>query len=126
MTDFDGCRVYFGTGIDGTTNIVTWSGSGSSSEDAPTRGDAVGPGAALRGDGYPVNYGSSFVMVVDYSNGTTEASAILTYGQTGLRDEAIFSSQTTRFSEKNWRTIAFTEEQISGDPSMTSVVISQP
>ncbi|MFT6290696.1 MAG: acyl-homoserine-lactone acylase [Ilumatobacter sp.] len=105
---------------------MTWSGSGSSSEDAPTRGDAVSPGAALRGDGYPVNYGSSFVMVVDYSNGTTEASAILTYGQTGLREAGIFSSQTARFSEKDWRTIAFTEEQISDDPSLTSVLVSQP
>ena len=102
---------------------MTWSESGSSSEETPTRGDLITPNGDLRGNGYPVNFGTSFVMVVDYSSGAPEASAILTYGDTGLRDSDVFSSQTTRFSEKNWRTVAFTDEQIAADPDLSDVLV---
>ncbi len=104
---------------------MSWSDRGSSSEEAPTRGDLITPNGDLRGDGYPVNFGTSFVMVVDYSSGAPEASAIVTYGNTSLRDTEIFSSQTTRFSEKNWRTVAFTEEQIMADPASAVLTIRE-
>ncbi len=122
----DRIPIHGGTGRDGTTNIVTWSGRGSSSEPAPTRGDPVAQDGALRGNGHPINYGTSFAMIVDYSNGAPEASALLTYGQTGLRDLDIFSAQTQRFSDKNWRTVLFTEQDILDDPAMTEVVVRQP
>jgi acyl-homoserine-lactone acylase len=54
------------------------------------------------------------------------ANAILTYGNTALRDTEIFSSQTMRFSEKNWRSVAFTEEQIAADPALTELTIREP
>ncbi len=125
FTERSGERIplHGGTNADGVTNIVTWSESGSSSEETPTRGDLITPNGDLRGNGYPVNFGTSFVMVVDYSSGAPEASAILTYGDTGLRDSDVFSSQTTRFSEKNWRTVAFTEEQIAADPDLSDVLV---
>ncbi len=128
FTDRSGERIslHGGTNREGVTNVVTWSNRGSSSEPAPTRGDVVAPGGALRGNGHPVNFGSSFVLVVDYSATHVEASAILTYGQTGQRDSDVFASQTVRFSEKNWRTVAFTDEQILADPGLTDVTITQP
>ena len=96
FTERSGERIplHGGTNADGVTNIVSWSDRSSSSEEAPTRGDLITPNGDLRGDGYPVNFGTSFVMVVDYSTGAPEASAILTYGNTGLRDTDVFSSQT--------------------------------
>ena len=128
FTERSGERIplHGGTNTDGVTNIVAWSERSSSSEEAPTRGDLVTPNGDLRGDGYPVNFGTSFVMVVDYSSGTPAATALLTYGNTGLRETEIFSSQTTRFSEKNWRTVAFTEEQILADPNVTELTIREP
>ena len=96
FTERSGERIplHGGTNADGVTNIVSWSDRSSSSEEAPTRGDLITPNGDLRGDGYPVNFGTSFVMVVDYSSGAPEASAILTYGNTGIRDAQVFSSQT--------------------------------
>jgi acyl-homoserine-lactone acylase len=128
FTERTGVRIpiHGGTNTDGTTNIVSWSSRDSSSEEAPTRGEQASPGSAMRGNGYPVNFGTSFALVVDYSNGTPAASALLTYGQTGLRDTEIFSAQTTRFSEKNWRTVLFTDDAINADPALTEVTVVQP
>lgn len=128
FTERSGERIslHGGTNREGVTNVVSWSDRGSSSEPAPTRGEIVAPGGALRGNGHPVNFGSSFVLVVDYTGDKVAASAILAYGQTGQRDSELFATQTERFSEKNWRTVAFTEEQILADPNVTDVTISQP
>ncbi len=128
FTERSGERIplHGGTNREGVTNVVSWSDSGSSTEPAPTRGDVVAPGGALRGNGHPVNFGSSFVLVVDYTAGAVQASAILTYGQTGQRDSPLFGAQTVRFSEKNWRTVAFTEEQILADPDLTAFTVTQP
>lgn len=128
FTERSGDRIplHGGTNREGVTNIVSWSDSETSTEPAPTRGEVVAPGGALRGNGHPINFGSSFVMVVDYTGGDVEASAILTYGQTGLRDVDEFSSQTVRFSEKNWRTVAFTDEQIADDPDLVELTVTQP
>jgi len=115
--------VHGGNGAEGVTNIVTWSGLDSSTEPQPTRGDPVAPGAALRGEGHPVNYGTSFVFAVDYSTGVPQAWSILTYGQTGDRESPLFEQQTVRFSEKNWRPVALTDEQIEADPQLTSQVV---
>jgi acyl-homoserine-lactone acylase len=127
FTDRSGERIslHGGTNADGVTNIVSWSDRSSSSEEAPARGDLITPNGDLRGDGYPVNFGTSFVMVVDYSTGAPEASAMLTYGNTGLRDTEVFSSQTTRFSEKDWRVVAFTDEQITADPALDELTIRE-
>ncbi len=128
FTERSGERIslHGGTNREGVTNVVSWSDRGSSREPAPTRGEIVAPGGALRGNGHPVNFGSSFVLVVDYTGDSVQASAILTYGQTGQRDSDVFATQTVRFSEKNWRTVAFTEEQILADPNVTDVTIRQP
>ena len=128
FTERSGNRIpiHGGTEIDGVTNIVDWSDNNSSSEPGPTRGDRVAPDGALRGDGYPVNFGTSFVMVVDFTADTPTASALLTYGQTGDRTSPEFESQTVRFSEKNWRTILRTDDEIAADPGFSELVVRQP
>ena len=121
FTERSGTRIpiHGGTDADGVTNVVQWSGTGSSTETAPSRSDAVSPNSALRGEGFPVNFGSSFLMTVDYTGDQVQAWAILTYGQTSDRESPLFEQQTIRFSEKNWRTVAFTDEQIAADPNVT-------
>jgi acyl-homoserine-lactone acylase len=108
-----------GQSSDGVTNIVTWGSNSSSSEPVPTRGAATAPGSTLRGEGYPVNSGTSFVMTVDLSGDEVRAWALLTYGQTGDRESPDFDVQMERFSDKAWRTVAFTDEQIAADPNLT-------
>lgn len=121
FTERSGTRIpiHGGTDADGVTNVVQWSGSGSSSETAPSRSEAVSPNSALRGEGFPVNFGTSFLMTVDYTGDQVQAWTILTYGQTDDRKSPLFEQQTIRFSEKNWRTVAFTDEQIAADPNFT-------
>ena len=128
FTERSGNRIpiHGGTEVDGVTNIVDWSGNNSSSEPSPTRGDRVAPDGALRGDGYPVNFGTSFVMVVDFTAETPTASALLTYGETGDRSSPEFESQTIRFSEKNWRTVLRSDEEIAADPGFSEIVVRQP
>jgi acyl-homoserine-lactone acylase len=112
--------IHGGTEDDGVTNIVSWSGRSSSSEPVPERGDAVAVGSSLRGDGYRINFGTSFVMTVDYTGDDVEAWALLVYGQTGDRTSPDFDSQTEAFSNKVWRQVAFTEAQIAADPNLAT------
>ena len=120
FTERSGTRIpiHGGTNADGVTNIVQWGGNDSSSEPAPTRGAPVTPDAALRGEGFPVNYGTSFVMAVDFTGDEPQAWTILTYGQTGDRNSPLFDVQMVRFSEKNWRPVLLTDDAIDADPEL--------
>jgi acyl-homoserine-lactone acylase len=115
--------IHGGTSVDGVTNIVTWTGNSSSSEPAPQRGEAVAVGSSLRGEGYRINYGTSFVMTVDYTSDEVEAWALLVYGQTGDRTSPLFDSQTVEFSEKQWRQVAFTDAQIEADADLETYTV---
>jgi acyl-homoserine-lactone acylase len=115
--------IHGGTNVDGVTNIVTWSSRSSSSEPAPQRGEAVAAGSSLRGEGYRINYGTSFVMAVDYTGDTVQAWALLVYGQTGDRTSPLFDSQTVEFSEKQWREVAFTDAQIDADADLETYTV---
>ena len=76
-------------------------------------------------DGYPVDNGTSFLMAVDFTGeAAAEAWAILTYGETGDRDSPLFDVQTQRFSDKDWRQVAFTEEAILADPELEEITVS--
>jgi acyl-homoserine-lactone acylase len=115
--------IHGGTSVDGVTNIVTWGGQASSSEPVPERGDAVAVGSSLRGEGYRVNFGTSFVMTVDYTGADVKAWALLVYGETGDRTSPLFDSQTIEFSKKQWREVAVTAEQIEADPNLVTYTV---
>jgi acyl-homoserine-lactone acylase len=118
--------IHGGVADDGVTNIVQWSDLSSSGESLPVRGAVIAEGSALREEGYRVNSGTSFVMTVDYTGDTPEAWAILVYGESGDRTSPVFDSQMVRFSEKNWRKVALTDEQIDSDPDLvTSTVVGR-
>ena len=115
--------IHGGTAVDGVTNIVTWSARSSSSEPVPQRGEPVAVGSSLRGEGYRINYGTSFLMAVDYTGEDVRAWALLVYGQTGDRRSPLFDSQTVAFSEKQWRQIAFTDSEIDADADLETYTV---
>ena len=115
--------IHGGTNRDGVTNVVSWSDSSTSSEPAPERGEPVATGSSLRGEGYRINFGTSFIMTVDYTGDEVQASALLVYGQTGDRTSPLFDIQTDEFSEKRWRDVAFTEAQIAADPDLDTYTV---
>ncbi len=115
--------IHGGSDRDGVTNVVTWSGSATSGEPAPERGEPVAAGSSLRGEGYRVNAGTSFVMTVDYTGAEPAAWALLVYGQTGDRTSPLFDVQTEAFSNKVWRQVAFTDAQIEADPELDTYTV---
>ncbi len=72
------------------------------------------------GDGYPVNYGSSFVMVCMLTADGPKAKAILTYGQSSDPLSPQFTDQATLFSQRKFRDMPFTDAEIAADPNLTS------
>ena len=112
-----------GLGSDGVTNVVSWGGLGSSTETVPTRGARVAPGSTLTADGYPINYGTSFLMTVDFTQGAPRAWAFLTYSNTGDRTSPLFDAQLKRFSEKDWREVLYTDEQIAADSGLVETPV---
>jgi acyl-homoserine-lactone acylase len=116
--------IHGGTGTDGVTNVVTWSDRSTSSEPAPERGDPVAAGSSLRGEGYRINYGTSFVMAVDFTGDEVAAWSLLVYGQTGDRTSDLFDSQMVAFSEKRWRQVAFTDDEIEADIDLTTRTVA--
>jgi acyl-homoserine-lactone acylase len=117
--------IHGGTNREGVTNVVAWNVSSTSSEPAPERGEAVAPGSSLRGEGYRINYGTSFVMTVDLTGDEPAAWALLVYGQTGDRLSPLFDVQTLQFSDKQWRQVAFTDAQIEADPELDTTVVAR-
>jgi len=118
--------VHGGTGLDGTTNIVGF-GSGWSILDpeltATTR-ELVAPGSSLaRIDGhagYPVNNGTSFLMALAFTDDGPEARTFLTYGGTEDRSSPDYLDATRRFSDKQWRDVAYTASEV--EDATTEVV----
>ena len=115
--------IHGGNDREGVTNVVTWTSSSTSSEPAPERGAPVAAGSSLRGEGYQINAGTSFVMTVDYTGAEPAAWALLVYGQTGDRTSPLFDVQTEAFSNKAWRQVAFTDAQIEADPELDTYTV---
>jgi len=120
----DRVPVHGGTGTDGVTNVVTWGGLGSSTEPVPDRAAAVAPGSTLRADGYPISYGTSFLVTVDLSGETPRAWAFLTYANTEDRSSPRFDAQLRRFAEKDWRELLLTDDAITADPDLVVLEVA--
>jgi acyl-homoserine-lactone acylase len=118
--------VHGGNGTDGVPNVVQWGGLGSSTEPVPGRGDRVAPGSTLTRDGYPISYGTSLLMAVDYTGGAPRAWALLTYSNTGDRTSPLFDAQMQRFSDKDWREVAVTDAAIEADPGLVVTEVAAP
>ncbi len=111
------------SGEEGIANFVNYAPNDTTLEpDAPV-GKPVAGSRYLGPAGYPVNRGTSFVMVLAFTERGPDARALLTYGQSGDPQSAHFRDQTELFSKKAWRPVLFTEAQIKGDPALRTVVV---
>jgi acyl-homoserine-lactone acylase len=113
--------IHGGNARDGTTNIVGW-GSGRSILDPTlieTKHQPVVPGSSLaRVDGevgYPINNGTSFLIALAFTGDGPQARVFLTYGETEDRSSDIYTEATEAFSAKDWRVVAFTDDEIEAD-----------
>jgi acyl-homoserine-lactone acylase len=97
----------------GVTNSMSSRPSSHTSEPSTQRGDLVPGSKTLRTDGYPISGGTTFLFAVELLPEGPNASAFLVYGGDDDVSSSRYISATTRFSEKNWRTIAFTDKDVS-------------
>ncbi|MDQ2945648.1 MAG: acylase [Acidobacteriota bacterium] len=65
--------------------------------------------------GYPIVRGSSFLMVLEFTDKGPNAKAFLTYSESGDPASPHFTDQTELFAKKQWRPILFEEQQIAAD-----------
>lgn len=111
--------IHGGTGIDGTTNIVMYNTPGSILDPAllNERRERLVAGSALSRlddqSGYPVNYGTSFLLALAYTDSGPKAKAFLTYSDTQDRSAKDYLDATERFSRKEWRDVAFDEKDVA-------------
>lgn len=120
--------IHGGSGVDGTTNVVGFGTSASILD--PTLAElereriAVGsPLSEIDGEaGYPINNGTSFLLALAYGDDGPEAKVFLTYGNTEDREAEEYVSVTERFSDKDWRPVAFTSQDVADDATETITV----
>lgn len=120
--------IHGGNGLEGTANITVYSAStvlNTTTFPKMPRGAVINGSTDLTDEGYVINYGSSFLMALSFTDDGPMARAFLTYSQSGDPDSPHYADQTRRFSDKDWRTIPFTEEAIAADPALRVVEISQ-
>jgi acyl-homoserine-lactone acylase len=115
-----------GTVVDGTANVVSYRVLNSTLEPQTPRGTVVNPQTGLTTDGYVVNYGTSFLMAMRYTDSGLEGRAVLTYGESGNPASPHAHDQLPLFAGKQWRNILFTEEDISQDPNLQTLTLAVP
>jgi len=116
--------IHGGQGTAGIMNYVGYANSSATLEGAMERGDVVNGRTDLSTQGYVVNYGTSFIMTMEFTEEGPRAQAFLTYSQSGETNSEHYTDQTRRFSEKQWRDCLFTDEAIEADPELTSYVVT--
>jgi acyl-homoserine-lactone acylase len=85
---------------------------------------AVEGSSFLRASGYPVNFGTSFLMVLEYTESGPSAQALLTNSQSSDPASPHFADQMDLFSAKQWRPVLFEEGDILADPELTVLHVS--
>ncbi|WP_437779579.1 penicillin acylase family protein [Sorangium sp. So ce1097] len=120
--------IHGGLGEEGVTNIIGYLPGGANSTLLPrlNTGELVGSETGLTTSGYPVNYGTSFVMVLEHTTGGPRAEALLTYSQSTDPASPHFADQTELFSRKAWRPVLFTEKDIAADPELVVKEVGGP
>ncbi len=116
--------IHGGTGAEGVTNIVVGGSNNTTTEPGIDLGKPVAEDTDLTPDGYSVAYGTSFIYALEFTADGPVAKALLTYGETGDPTSPYFSDQTKRFSNKDWRTVEFTEAAIADDQSLKTYEVT--
>lgn len=69
----------------------------------------------LRPEAYRLNYGSSFVMALQFTAAGPQAEMLLAYSQSHDPESIHFADQTALFSQQQWRPMRFNAADIAAD-----------
>ncbi|MEM7159200.1 MAG: penicillin acylase family protein [Myxococcota bacterium] len=115
--------VHGGGRNEGVTNLIIYNNLRTTVAEGLGRGEVINAVTGLTDEGYVVNYGSSYVMAMTFTDSVPEAYAFVTYGQSDDPDSPYHTDQMERFSNKDWRKVLFTEQDIAEDPDLDVEVI---
>jgi acyl-homoserine-lactone acylase len=115
-----------GAGREGVTNIAGYSTNFSTLLPAIERGEVLSERTQLTTEGYVINFGTSFVMALEFTPEGPRAVALLSYSQSTDPSSPNFADQTALFAEKAWRPILFTEQEITSDPALATESVTAP
>ena len=114
-----------GLGGEGISNVVSrGSGAASTTQEQPETPENLVDGSTLTSEGYPIAYGTSFLLAVHFTDDGPDARTILTYGQVGDPELPAFISGMKAFAAKDWKTVRFTQEDILADPGLEVTEVS--
>jgi acyl-homoserine-lactone acylase len=117
--------IHGGSSVEGAFNVVGYAPS----DGTRLPGLPAGPQISALGlttEGYPINRGSSFVLVTSFTDQGPEARALLSYSQSADPDSPHYADQTQRFADKAWRDVVFRERDIAADPELREELVSGP
>ncbi len=123
-SDKNGGRIsiHGGGAYEGIANVVSFSPNSPTLEPFASP-EKIKGSRYLTKEGYPINYGTSFIMALEFTAAGPRAQAFLTYSQSGDPASAQFYDQTQLFSEKKWRRILYTDAEIKSDPNLKTIKI---
>jgi len=116
--------VHGGFAKEGIANVVGYNaGLNSTLLPKVARPPSIDGTAGLTDRGYVVNFGSSFVMAVEFGPDGPRGEAFLTYSQSEDPRSPHFRDQTELFARKEWRPLLFREADIAADPNLHETVV---
>lgn len=116
--------VHGGFAKEGIANVVGYNaGLNSTLMPKVSRPPPIDGTAGLTERGYVINYGSSFVMAVEFTPEGPRGEAFLTYSQSEDPRSPHYRDQTELFSRKEWRPLLVREADIIADPDFRETVI---
>lgn len=116
--------IHGGISAEGVTNLMVYDQLRSDLEPPTPRAEELWAATGLTTDGYQVNYGTSFIMCVQFTDDGPQAQALLSYSQSAEPDSPWFADQTQLFSQKQWRPILWREQDIAADPNLIEYQVS--
>jgi acyl-homoserine-lactone acylase len=111
---------------EGVPNFVHRRPHATTLEPQPASGTPVTGSRMLTSEGYPITGGTSWVMVLEYTDRGPRARALLVSGQTGDETSPRFWEQTDLYAARRWRDVRFTDEEIRADPGLTVTRLRGP
>ena len=120
--------IHGGNNFDGTTNFVGFAAPGSILDPAfdEIERELVAPNSQLAhvgaDTGYLVNNGTSFLLALAFTDDGPQARVFVDYSNTEDRTDPNYLEATQRFSAKDWRTVAWTDDQIDKQEVDTKTV----
>jgi len=113
-----------GIAVDGTANVVSYRTLKSTLDETTARGTVITPLTGLSTEGYVVNYGTSFLMTMRYTDSGVEAQALLTYGESEDTTSSHYNDQLPLFSQKQWRPILFSAQEVASAPALETLTVT--